>query len=308
MAAESGRSGRRAVAIRRSWLFLPGADRAALLAAPKSGADVPIQELEDFTLPARCHEARMLAAEVIAAWKAAGCVAAVRINPLSSCGREDLAAVMAAAPDVVMLPKVSEPEHVEALAREIARLEAEHGLAPGSTEIVPNVELARGLVQVHAIAHASARVTACLLASEDMAADLGAERGRDGAELAYARARFHVECRAAGTVSIDCPYTWRDAEGLIAETRHARRLGYTAKSAVVADHAAVINRELTPQPAAISEAERIVEAFEAARARGDHGVQLEGNMVELPTYLTAKRLLARAVAFGIRGMDSEDGR
>jgi len=33
----------------RSWLFVPGADEAALLAAAASGADVLIQELEDFT-------------------------------------------------------------------------------------------------------------------------------------------------------------------------------------------------------------------------------------------------------------------
>lgn len=50
--------GRRPPELRRSWLFVPGADRAALEAAGTSGADVLIQELEDFTPPARRAEAR----------------------------------------------------------------------------------------------------------------------------------------------------------------------------------------------------------------------------------------------------------
>ncbi len=286
-------------ALRRSWLFLPGADRDGLMAATDCGADVLCQELEDFTASERRPEARALSPEIVAHWRAAGRVAAVRVNPLSECGHEDLAAVMRAAPPVIFLPKVSEPEHVAELDAAITRLEREYALPAGATEIVPNIELARGVMQTYAIAKASPRVTACLVASEDMAADLGAERGRDGAELAYVRARFHMECVAAGVVSIDCPYTWRDEPGLIADTRHARRLGYTAKSAVVPAHAALINRELTPQPEAIAEAERVVAAFDAARAAGAHGVELDGNMVEIPTYTTAKRLLERARAFGL---------
>lgn len=287
------------VARRRSWLFVPGADRTALLSAVDCGADVLCQELEDFTAPARRPEARAMSAEIVAAWKAAGRVAAVRVNPFDGCGREDLMAVMAGAPMAIYLPKVSEPEHVTALDDEISRLETAHGITAGTTEIIPNIESARGVMQTYDIARASARVTACLVASEDMAADLGAERGRDGIELDHVRARFHLECTAAGVVSIDCPYTWRDEEGLRAETRHARRLGYTAKSAVVPDHCMLINRELTPLVEDIAAAKKTVAAFEAARAAGVGGVELDGNMVELPTYRTAKRLLDRARGFGL---------
>src|SRR5579864_2160807 len=44
---------RRAPGLRRSWLFLPGAERAMLERAETLGADVLIQELEDFTPPER---------------------------------------------------------------------------------------------------------------------------------------------------------------------------------------------------------------------------------------------------------------
>ena len=161
-------------------------------------------------------------------------------------------------------------------------------------EIVPNVELARGLMQTYDIARSDPRVTACLVASEDMAADLGAERGRDGQELLYVRQRFHLECRAAGVVSIDCPYTYTDLEGLEAETRHAKRLGYTAKSLVRPDHAPRINGIFTPDAQAVTQAQRIVDAFNAADSAH---VELDGVMLELPMISNAQRLLARAKAY-----------
>jgi citrate lyase subunit beta/citryl-CoA lyase len=68
-------------------------------------------------------------------------------------------------------------------------------------------------VNAFAIARASPRVSAMLVASEDMVADLGTARSRRGEELAYVRARFLVECRAAGVEAIDCPYTFSDVKG-----------------------------------------------------------------------------------------------
>jgi len=278
---------------------MPGAERKALIAAASSGADVLIQELEDFTPPQRRGEARAISAEVIAAWKAAGVVAAVRVNALDGDGMTDLAAVMPGAPDMIMLPKVARPDHMVELDRAVTRLERECGLPPGSTEIVPNIESARGLVAAEAILSASPRIVAGLGNGEDMAADLGAERSHEGSELAYVRMRFLVAARAAGVVPIDLPYTWTDIEGCEADARESRRLGYPAKSAVTPDHCAVINRALTPSPDEASRAARVVEAFEAARARGEARVLVDGSLVELPIYLSAKRLWARARSLGV---------
>ncbi|MBL8837695.1 MAG: CoA ester lyase, partial [Alphaproteobacteria bacterium] len=222
--------------------------------------------------------------------------AAVRINPLETCGSDDLAAVVAARPDVVMMSKVAYPDQVAALDGALATQERRHGIAAGSIPIVPNIESAAGLLRTGAIVAASRRVVAALVASEDMAADLGAERGRDSMELAYVRQRFLIECVAAGTVAIDCPYTFADAAGAAEDARFARRLGYRAKSAVDPAHVAALNAVLTPGAAEVAAAERLVEAFEAARAAGRDRVELDGSLVELPRYLNAKRLIARAMA------------
>ncbi|MDE1932418.1 CoA ester lyase [Bradyrhizobium sp.] len=277
----------------RSWLFLEGANEAALSGAPESGADVLIQELEDFTPPELRAKARALAADLYPAWRAAGRVVAVRVNPLDQDGMDDLAAVMRGAPDIVALPKVAEPHHVTRLDEAVTRLERAYRIPEGSTALLPNIEFARGLVQTAAIASASRRTVACLMASEDMAADLGAERGHDGIEIAYCRQRFLVECVAAGIVAVDCPYTFSDIDGLSRDTRWARRLGYVAKSLVAPDHARIVNGILSPDESEVRRARRLVAAFEIARSAGQGRVELEGALVELPAYHTAKRLLAR---------------
>ena len=295
-------SARRPVDLRRSWLFAGGADRARLEALAHASADVPIHELEDFTAPAQRPAARALIPTIMAAWRAGGRIAAVRINPLETeDGPKDLAACFAdpatGVPDVILMPKVSEPRQVRRLADAVAEAEATAGLPEGTVEIVPNIEGARGLMQTYAIASAEGRTSACLVASEDMAADLGAERGRDGRELAYVRERFHLECRAAGVVSIDCPYTFTDTAGLEAETIDARRLGMTAKSCIRDDHAARINLLLTRAADAVEQARRIIQAFEAAQAAGEGTVELDGVNLELPMIANARRLIARAEAF-----------
>jgi len=280
----------------RSWLFLEGANEPVLRNAAASGADVLIQELEDFTPPALRPLSRALAPELYGAWRAAGAVAAVRINPLELDGMDDLAAVMRGRPDIVALPKVAEPAQIVELDEAVARFEREYHIPEGVTALLPNIEFARGIVQLGAIAAASRRVSACLLAAEDLAADLGAERAPDGVELAYCRQRFIVECVAAGVVAVDCPYTWTDAEGVRRDTLWARRLGYGARSLVDPAHATIVNRLLTPDDDEMRRASEIVTAFEAARAKGQARVEIDGSLVEVPTYTNAKRLLARGEA------------
>jgi citrate lyase subunit beta/citryl-CoA lyase len=294
----------RPVELRRSWLFVGGADREVLLQAADCGADVAMQELEDFTAPERRPEARSMIAEVMQAWRQAGLVAGVRINRLDSDdGPLDLAAAMAAAPDLISLPMVHDAGEIVALDREIARLERAHGLRAGTTEIMPCVETAHGLRLTFDICHASPRVTAATVAAEDLGTDLGVERTRGGAEMRHARERFLVDCVAAGTAPIDMPYTWTDGAGLEADILTARAMGFKAKAAVSNVHAEAINRLMTPSAGEAAHARRVVDAFEAARARGEGRVEVDGSLIEVPIFRTAKRICQRAAAFA--GIEEE---
>jgi citrate lyase subunit beta/citryl-CoA lyase len=282
--------------LRRTWLFVAGADAAAQAAALEANPDVIVPDLEDFTPPPLRPRGREMILALLEKARKRGVVAAVRVNPLASEGRNDLAVVMQAKPDAVLLPKTTAPEQVVELDRAITDHERRLVIPTGSTEIVPTVETAGGLVATIAIVRAAKRVTACLVGAEDMAADLGAERTPEGVELAYVRSRFLVDCVAAGVVAIDAPYTFSDVEGARADTLHGRRLGYHAKSVVSPAHVAVVSDVLTPSAESVERAQRLVAAFDAARAAGRDRVEHEGSLVEVPTYLTAKRLIARAEA------------
>jgi citrate lyase subunit beta/citryl-CoA lyase len=266
---------------RRTWLFVPGADAEAHRVAARSGADVIVLELEDFTPPALRPKARSMARAAFDLWRNAGAVTAVRVNPLDSCGLEDLDGVLPARPQIVMMSKVDSPEQVRALAA-----------LTGEAELAPNVETALGLRNTFEIAKASKRIRALLVASEDMVADLGTARSRGGEELAYVRARFLAECRAAGVEAIDCPYTFSDVKGAVADARHAKRLGYRMKSLVDPAHAKAVNAVFTASPAELKKAKRIVAAFERARSRGEDRAKVDGALIEVPIYAAAKRLLA----------------
>ncbi|NWG74656.1 MAG: CoA ester lyase [Rubrivivax sp.] len=280
--------------LRRTWLFGPGADAAAHEAMLASGADALIFDLEDFTPPPGRDEGRGLLAALLPRCRELGALAAVRINALDADGPADLAAAMAARPDVVAYPMASSAAQMRALDAAIAEWEARLGIEPGSTEIVPVCETALGVVEVRSMAVASPRIHCALLGAEDLAAELCAERSAEAVELDHARRRFVLECRAAGIEPIDAPYTFSDVDGAVREARYARRLGYRSKAVVRPDHAEAINAAMTPGTDELERARAMVKGFEAARERGEDRALVDGLWVEVPTYRNARRLVERA--------------
>jgi len=301
--------------LRRTWLFGPGANAAAHDAMLDSGADLLIFDLEDFTPPARRAEARALLVGLVARCRERGLVAAVRINALEGEGAADLEAALAAGPDVIAYPMAETAAQMRAFDAAIGEWESRQryggagpAIVPGGVgrvggaggeggppiEILPVCETALGVVDVRAIAAASPRIRCALLGAEDLANDLHAERGADAVELDHARRRFVLECRAAHIEPVDAPYTFSDVEGAVREAAYARRLGYRCKSLVLPAHAAALSAALTPGAADVARAESMVQAFDAARARGEERALFEGLWVEVPTYRNARRLIERA--------------
>jgi len=285
--------------LRRSLVFVAGADTDAHDETIRARPDILAQDLEDFTPPQLKESARQLSASLFDRARQSGIIPAVRVNRLDDGGIADLAAIIPAFPALIMLPKAEQGDQIEALEKEIARLETVHGLPAGEIEIVPTVETALGLVNLKEIVLASARVKSCVLGAEDLAADLMAIRSPAGEELAYARSRFLLECRALRVEPIDPPYTFADAEGCEREARRSHQLGYQSKSTVTPAHVEIIHRILTPSVDDIASAERLVAAFEAGRERGEDRVVVDGLWVEPPAYMNARKLLDRARQLGV---------
>ncbi|HUP08429.1 MAG TPA: CoA ester lyase [Caldimonas sp.] len=280
--------------LRRTWLFGPGADDQTHDAMERSGADVLIVDLEDFTPSDRREQARRGVASLLQRWREAGRIAAVRINALDADGPTDMAAAMRGRPDVVAYPMAASAAQMHALHTALTHWESTLGIESGTTEIVPVCETALGVVEVRRLASGSPRIRAALLGAEDLAADLCAERQPDAVELDHARRRFVLECRAARIEPIDAPYTFSDADGAVREAQYARRLGYRCKALVRPEHARPLNAALTPSDDDVRRATAIVQGFEAARERGEDRALVDGLWVEVPTYRNAQRVIDRA--------------
>lgn len=270
-----------------TWLFVTSIDRVQIEAAAAAQPDCVIVDMEDFTPPHLREQGRRDLKATLRLIADAGVTPCVRINPTGSPDHAaDLSAALDAGARVIALPKTTTASELHALYDAVDG----GGERPG---LLPNIETAEGLVNAYRILKEAPPLIGCLIASEDMTTSLQAPRDPAGTAIRYARERFLLECRAAGVEPVDCPYTWADRDGLVAETAHARALGYHAKSAARADQIAVIRDILEPGDAEIDHAKRLVAAFESAQREGLDRVEVDGQIAETPSYLNAKALLAR---------------
>jgi len=289
----------------RSLLFVPGDDERKLDKGLASAADALILDLEDAVAPARKSAARELCARTIASAKSPKQLF-VRVNGLDTGDTlSDLAAVVAARPFGIVLPKCRGGEDVRALADHLSQLEAKAGVAPGQTRILPiateNGASMFGLGSYGPPAHP--RLCGLMWGGEDLAADLGAIGNRD-ARGAYtdpyqlARSLCLYAAAAVSLPAIDAVYTnFRDTEGLKAEAVEGLRDGFSAKAAIHPDQVAPINAAFTPTAADVERAQRIVAAFETSTATGV--ASLDGRMLDRPHLRSAQRVLERARQAGV---------
>jgi len=273
----------------RSLLFVPGDSERKQAKALGSEADLLILDLEDSVAPEQRDLARRRVHDLLAGTRSKPLW--VRTNGSESEAlADDLAAVLPARPDGIVLPKVSS-------VREIAAVSAK--LSPSIKLIAIVTETPRALLSFgEYAAGVDARVAALTWGMEDLAAALGAssQRNEDGsltAPFQLARTLCLIAAAAAGVQAIDGVYTdFRDGEGLAREAERARRDGFSGKLAIHPDQVPVINRAFSPSVAEIERARRIVAAFAAEPAAGV--TSLDGKMIDRPHLLQAQRVLALA--------------
>jgi citrate lyase subunit beta / citryl-CoA lyase len=284
----------------RSWLFVPGDSEAKLAKATGFGADVVIVDLEDAVAP----QAKVYARQTAGSWldeRAGSAQRWVRINALDTpLWREDLAAVMPAAPTGIMVPKAAGPEQLQTLAAELYELEGRFGIPTGTTRLLPLVsETPSAALGIAEYAKAQGpRLAGLTWGAEDLSAALGAsrKRGEDGRwtdTFRLVRAMVLLAAHARGVAAIDTLHAdFRDLEGLERVANESRADGFAGMLAIHPAQVEVINRAFTPTQAELEEARAIVAAFAANPDAG--ALQLDGRMIDQPHLEQARRLLARA--------------
>jgi citrate lyase subunit beta/citryl-CoA lyase len=286
----------------RSLLFVPADSERKLAKAEASGADTLLLDLEDAVSGSRKPAARAMAADYIKALRprAGRPHLYVRINALdTSYWQDDLAGVIGAAPDGIMLPKPRSGEDVHKLSIALNHAEERAGIAAGTTRIIAiATEVPVSLLSMSTYIGASSRLEGLTWGAEDLSTELGSratrEDGGAGWTSPYRLARDFTlyTAVAAGVRPIDTVYIdFRDAQGFREEARRAARDGFTGKLAIHPDQVAMINELFTPTPEEIARAEAIVRLFVDNPDAG--ALSLDGQMVDRPHLIRAQRLLAR---------------
>jgi citrate lyase beta subunit len=263
----------------RSLLFAPGNDERKLERALAAGADAVVADLEDAVPAGEKERAREITRDVLAGGSGETLVT-IRLNAAGSAlFEDDLRAVASLELDALVLPKAT-PEAVAALGRD-------------GPPVIAIVETAAGLRSAYETA-AAPRVAAVVLGAVDLGLELGLEPRADGQEVLYARSRLVVDSAAAGIRSpFDLVHTdTRDPEGLEAECRLARSLGFRGKACIHPAQVEIVNRVFLPTRKEVARAERVVEAYERAADEGRGAVALDGEMIDLPVVERARTILA----------------
>ena len=281
-------------------LFIPGDSEKKLAKAGDVRADAIIIDLEDSVAAQRKDAARQLARNLLKS-KPRGSRTSklyVRINPLESdAPLLDLKAVMAGAPDGIVLPKAAGAASVEQISKDLAALEEREGLSAGTTAIMAIAgESALGVLTLGEYAKARLpRLIGLSWGPWDLAADLGASGNRDpdGAfDFTYrmAMSMTLLGAKAAGVLAIDTPHTdFKDEQGLLAMCKAIRNQGWNGKLAIHPAQVDVINEGFKPSADEVAHAQRVVKAFDGL---ADGVVSLDGIMLDLPHLKQARNVLA----------------
>jgi len=288
----------------RSWLFVPGDSARKQEKSLDCGADVLILDLEDSVAASEKEAARMMTRAFIAATKSLPKRPKlyVRVNDFTTgLTAADLEGVMPAGPDGIMLPKAVGGRDLIALDNQLSSAEAKLGLKSGATRIIPvATETAAAVLALPSVSGSTERLVALTWGAEDLAADVGAESNIETGDkyttpYLVVRSLALFAAVASGVDPIDTAYVnYKDTDKFAADCRLSRRDGFVGRIAIHPAQVPVINETYTPSPAAIERARKIVHAFDSNPGVGVIG--LDGEMLDMPHYRQATRILRRIAA------------
>jgi citrate lyase subunit beta/citryl-CoA lyase len=286
---------------RRSVLYMPGSNARALEKAKTLAADGVILDLEDAVAPDAKETARN---QVVAAVKAGGFGARevfIRINGIDTPWfTDDLAAAAAAAPDAILVPKVSLPDQPEQIG---ARLLSMH--ANLHTRVWAMIETPTAIFNARAIAatarDSETRLAGFVLGTNDIAKETRARLLPGRAPMLGWLTTCLLAAREYGIEVLDGVYNdLSDAEGFAAECAQARDLGFDGKTLIHPNQIEPCNAAFSPAPDEVAAARKVIAAFDLPENRHKGVVQIDGRMVERMHAEMARRTVAIAEAIAAR--------
>lgn len=282
---------------RRSVLYMPGANKRALEKAKTLPADSLILDLEDSVAPEVKAQARD---SVCAAVKAGGYghrELVIRVNAIETpWGMDDLRAAVAAAPDAILVPKVSQPGDIVTAAKVLGSVHA-----PGKTRLWAMMETPKSMLNAREIAALGTepehRLACLVMGTNDLLKESRARALHNRIAVVPWLAMTLVAARAFGLDILDGVYNdFRDDEGFREECEHGRTLGMDGKTLIHPSQVTPCNEIFSPTDEEVTWSRAIIAAFD--NPENDHKgvITVDGKMVERLHLAMAERTVAIADA------------
>jgi len=280
----------------RTLLFTPGNHPRKVAKVFDAGADAVILDLEDAVAVAEKPATR---ATIVTALKTRlqprrpACY--VRVNALSTpFAYGDFRTVVGPWLDGIVLPKLESVEELATTDWLLTQLEREAELAPGSIDLLPIIETAKGEQALLGIASAVSRVKRLAFGAGDYTLDLGISWTLTETELAQMRHAMVSVSRTAGLEPpIDTVFIHlKESEAFNRSCALAQGLGFQGKFCIHPGQVNTANAAFTPSTDEVAYAAKVVTAFDEAEATGSASIQVDGYFVDYPIVEKARRTLA----------------
>jgi citrate lyase subunit beta / citryl-CoA lyase len=288
----------------RSWMFVPGHRQRMIDKALGLNADAVMLDIEDGVAPNEKDAARKNIAESLGRQKAPGSPARyVRINAIGHARMDaDLEAVVRPGLEGLVCPKVDTPEEVRQVDAILNDKEPKNGIDKGAVKLLIAIESPKGLLNAPAIAAASERNVGLIFGAEDFGREIGLPAVREGEarDLIYARSAIVIAAASAHVQAVDGVWVdLNDSHGLLDFARQSRRLGFSAMSCIHPSQVEPINTVFSPTAEEIDYCQKVLQAFEAANARGDGSIAFGGQLIDRPIVERARRTIDAARSLGM---------
>ncbi|TMI99631.1 MAG: CoA ester lyase [Alphaproteobacteria bacterium] len=277
----------------RSALYVPANVPRFIEGAHKRGADAIIVDLEDSVPITERAAARRDLAATAESVSRGGADVIVRINRPWRQTMLDLEAAISPRVGALAVTKVDSTDHIRLIAEVVSELEAERGMAVGTTQFIAMIETPAAWFRMPEIAQADKRIVALTLGGEDFALTMGMLPNAEA--LFMPKQQLAIAARAAGILPLGFIGTVADYQDLDAfrETvRRSRKLGFRGASVIHPAQVPILNEEFSPSAGDVASARKIVAAYDEAVAAGRGSISVDGKMIDVPVVLRAQELLA----------------
>ena len=283
---------------RRSALYIPGSNARALDKGRSIAADVLILDLEDAVSVEAKDMARAAVAAAVGVHAYGKREVVVRVNGLETPWiARDIAAIVAAHPDAVLVPKISRPEDIRRARAAMHAAQAPEGIALWAMIETPLAVLNVAAIAATAASNSGVPLEALVIGTNDLMTETGIRPGNGRAALAPALSQCVLAARAYGIAVLDGTFNeLNNWDGFRAECQQGRDFGMDGKTLIHPRQVQVANEVYAPTADELEWAEKVLAAFQRPENATRAVIQVEGRMVERLHERLALRVLETATA------------